>query len=478
MNLRNTDAGPLRVSLTAHQGPEGKILLIEAQCSDEPRTRKNLELAVVIDRSGSMQGRKLEIARQATAEMIRTLHPADRITVVAYDDNIDVLCPLSPPSPGLAHLVERIHAGGSTNLYGGWVRGAKSLPPGGRVLLLSDGLANQGRYQHAHDLARHAGISYEKFRITTSTIGIGEDYDESLMAGMARSGGGTHYFAYTAESVRGAFSQERFSVGSIAVGFVSLRIDGTDVHLGHFWGGETKRAAVEVRDLPKSAEIIYTPAGGERPVKERVGCPAEFGKSDQATFQYLLDRAIALEGDAGTVRSRESASSLRESLRSLLLAMLNHPLADCDDAKTAIARVEASCDRLEQLSIVYDERMATMHRKRSMQSSHNMRERAKSFSSFDDERDLVLMDYRSHAGAPAPATLQVDAAEAAKAPVDRWRSWQAVPVVGPTRTLAMVNPKDGFTIAEIESVLGGPSRPVVLQGGVQELEMLLATYAP
>ena len=477
MNLQNTAAGPLGIALTAHEGPEGRILLVEAQCIQQETRRSPLELAIVIDRSGSMQGRKLEIARNATAEFVRTLAPQDRVSIVTYDDHVEVLCPLSPPSDGLARLIERIHAGGSTNLYGGWVKGAKLLSPGARVLLLSDGLANHGRFQSAFDLARHAGISYEKFRITTSTIGVGEDYDEALMAGMARTGGGTHYFAFTAESIREAFSQERFSVGAVAVGFVTVVVDGKEVQFGHFWAGETKRVAIELRDLPREAEVRWMHSGTTRVDRAHLDLPNAFGQSDRATFQLLLDRTIALEADAVTVRNRESASALRERLRGLLLSMLNHPMADHDEARSAIARIEASCDRLEGLSRVYDERDATMHRKRSMQSSYNLRERAKSFSSFADEAPHVMQESRAMR-APAPLHMALDEARLARASMDQWRGWEAVPILASKPTVAMVNARDGFTIAEIEQALGEQVESVPLAGGTAELEDLIAAYRP
>jgi Ca-activated chloride channel family protein len=121
---------------------------------------------------------------------------------VIYDHDVEVLVP-STPADGEAlrnaiAQVERVQARGNTNLGGGWLTGCEELArhaqPGrvARCLLLSDGLANAGITDRA-ELARHA----EELRargITTSTIGLGADFDERLLEGMSRAGGGHSYF--------------------------------------------------------------------------------------------------------------------------------------------------------------------------------------------------------------------------------------------------------------------------------------------
>jgi hypothetical protein len=126
---------------------------------------------------------------------------------------------------------------------------------------------------------------------------------------------------------------------------------------------------------------------------------------------------------------------------------------------------------------VYDERNATMHRKRSMQSSYNLRERAKSFSSFADEALHVMQESRAMR-APAPLHMAIDEARLARLSVDQWRGWEAVPILASKPTVAMVNARDGFTIAEIEQALREQVESVPLAGGTAELEDLIAAYRP
>ena len=129
------------------------MLELTAPPAPADRPRLPLHLALVIDRSGSMNGAKLATARECAAYLARRLSPDDELAIVTYDDAVRLELALSPVgSHGaqLEHALRRITAGGMTNLSGGWLKGVEQLRgvPGGRgpkkVLLLSDGLANRG----------------------------------------------------------------------------------------------------------------------------------------------------------------------------------------------------------------------------------------------------------------------------------------------------------------------------------------------
>jgi len=245
MNQQTTPLAGLEVTLTAHRDEKVSLLLASLTSADRgdalPKTP--LKIAIVIDRSGSMSGEKLEITKSAVAQFVRSLDPTDRVSLVTYDDQVDLVCGLEAPSEALARRIEAIRSGGSTDLYAGWVTGAKCVGSGGRVILLSDGLANQGRFTDALSLSQHASVSYEKYNVTTTTIGVGRDYDEGLMAGMARAGGGAHYFAHTASNITEAFSQERYSAGSTVIERVTARCNGVTEQIGHFWAARPKSAS-------------------------------------------------------------------------------------------------------------------------------------------------------------------------------------------------------------------------------------------
>jgi Ca-activated chloride channel family protein len=156
-----------------------------------------------------MAGPKIEMARAAVLRAIRCLRPQDRFSVVTYDDKIDVLMPSSPATPAARAHAERCVNGleprGATDLSGGWLRGceqvglhltAESL---GRCLLLTDGLANQGITDHGQ-IVGHAAALRER-GVTTTTFGVGADFDETLLRRMSVAGGGNFYFIQYAANI-------------------------------------------------------------------------------------------------------------------------------------------------------------------------------------------------------------------------------------------------------------------------------------
>ncbi|MFN8095557.1 MAG: VWA domain-containing protein [Vicinamibacteria bacterium] len=171
--------------------------------------RLPVNLAFVVDRSGSMEGEKIERARDAAIQGIRALSPEDRFAVVAYDHEVEVVV-LSAPATDEAKAeaerrVRQIEARGSTNLHGGWERGCREIQGGlagtdvARCLLLTDGRANAGVQDHGDVLGRVAAMRRQ--RVATSAFGIGRDFDEVFLAGIAEAGGGNFHFVETAAQI-------------------------------------------------------------------------------------------------------------------------------------------------------------------------------------------------------------------------------------------------------------------------------------
>ena len=183
--------------------------------------RVPLNLSLVLDRSGSMAGGKLDAALEAAALLVRRVRPEDVVSVVAYDDEVQtVALPATGEDQGdLPRRIGAIEIGGSTNLSGGWLRGrelvaqAKREGAVNRVLLLTDGQANVG----ITDPALLAGLCLGAKRegITTTTIGIGADYDERLLRAMADAGGANTYYIERPDQAPGVF-EERSSRGCSA----------------------------------------------------------------------------------------------------------------------------------------------------------------------------------------------------------------------------------------------------------------------
>ena len=209
---------PLRPALQARQDNVLDVL-VRVQAPDAaPASKESVSapraLALVIDSSGSMQGRPLEEAKRCALAVVKRLRPDDHLAILKFDQHARLLQPALAVGNGSAasEAIQSIRAGGSTALHAGWLQGAQALAtcPESiglrRVILLSDGEANQGECNP--DVIAQACAQWAAKGVTTSTYGLGDSFNENLMVAMAQRGGGNQYYGQTADDLMAPFEQE------------------------------------------------------------------------------------------------------------------------------------------------------------------------------------------------------------------------------------------------------------------------------
>lgn len=204
--------------------------------NDKPLENRYVNMVIVLDRSGSMSGDKIEYARQAIINLLDKLTDKDRLALVTYSDNVQINSSLvnvtDTSREYLKRLVRTIYADGSTNLGGGLQEGINLLINNrpsenlSKLILISDGLANRGITDPIM-LGNMASIAVEK-NFSISTVGVGLDYNEMLMTLIADKGTGNYYYLDHPNSFAEVFQNEFQSTRSAVATSIEIRVPLTD----------------------------------------------------------------------------------------------------------------------------------------------------------------------------------------------------------------------------------------------------------
>ncbi len=261
--------------------------------------RTPLTLALVLDRSGSMQGEKMQIAKQAALRVLERLDERDQVAVVVFDDRIDVVQAKAAVTPALKASVRSalalIEARANTALHEGWLTGCNALASEqmpaaeaglSRCFLLTDGLANVGVTDPEQIASEAAGIR-EHAGIGTSTFGIGNDYNELLLGPMAVAGGGQFHHLRTADEIANTFIGELGDLLAVSARQVKLEIEvetGVQIDLvSAYWSSESTstvtRSTITIGDLL---------SGEERHIVARFGFPPRQGLDGRVVRARML----------------------------------------------------------------------------------------------------------------------------------------------------------------------------------------------
>lgn len=196
----------------------GAVYLYVHIRSGQPVTvtrRAPLNLSLVLDRSGSMAGDKIDYAKRAAKFLVDQLDNEDYLSIINYDDRVEVTSrgQAVKNKEVLKLAIDRISDRGSTNLSGGMLEGYAQLKQTkkegyvNRVLLLTDGLANAG-ITDPQELKRLVGKKYNEEELALSTFGLGADYNEDLLTLLAETGRANYYFIDSPDKIPGLFARE------------------------------------------------------------------------------------------------------------------------------------------------------------------------------------------------------------------------------------------------------------------------------
>jgi Ca-activated chloride channel homolog len=257
------------------------IRIVSPQPQETTTKRPPLNLALVIDRSGSMSGSRLEYAKAAAKYAISQLTPNDKASITIFDDNVETIIASQAVRQAATfnHSINTIETAGSTNLHGGWLEGANQAASSleitrlNRVLLLSDGQANQGETRPAEIFKQVVGLA--KKGISTSTMGVGEDFNEDLLEGIANNGDGNYHFINDPKMLPGIFAVELKGLLTTLGRIVSLGLE--------------PRVGIKITDVLNDFEKTDT---GRY-------------KLDNLRFGQQLEVAVRLEVNAEMLESQE-----------------------------------------------------------------------------------------------------------------------------------------------------------------------------
>ena len=284
-------------ALIGATAPSTRYALVSLVAPPTSRTqsREPVNVAFVLDRSGSMGGNKIQLARQAVDHALKLLRDDDRFSLVVYDDHIDVVIESTfATREALANARARlatVDARGSTDLCGGWLAGCEQVAQHledagiGRCLLLTDGLANRGITDH-DEIIKHARELRQR-GVITSAFGVGADFDERLLQQMADAGAGHFYFIERAVQIPDLFASELGETLEIVARDVTLTIETpaavqTQVLNQFETAARPERLIVQLGDLVSGQELSVVTAFDFPPGQEGSRILAIFNVADRS----------------------------------------------------------------------------------------------------------------------------------------------------------------------------------------------------
>jgi len=349
-------------------------ITLDAPPPPEKSMRPAVNLAIVLDRSGSMAGQKLERAKDAAIEALRHLGPMDMFSVVVYDHNVSTVVSAQNATniEWIEGRIRQIRSGGNTALFGGVSQGAAEVRKNlngnyvHRIILLSDGIANVGP-SSPEDLGR-LGAALIKEDISVTTVGVGTDYNEDLMTSLSQNSDGNTYFVESSRDLSRIFTAELGDVLSVVAKKVNIiielsngvkplniigregRIKGrmVELSLNQLYGSQEKYALIEV-EIPggKSGEkrdIAYVNVSYENPFTQK-----KETSSGRIYARFSKDR-LKVKKSANIAVQKDYYLNLNAISQDKAIS-----LSDRGKKNEAVSELKKSADKLRKVGQEYND---------------------------------------------------------------------------------------------------------------------------
>ncbi len=375
-----------------------KISLV-ADAVPEEVDRPPVNLCIVMDRSGSMSGNKIEQARQAALEALARLGSEDTFSLVIYGSEVDTLIPAGTIKDRrrAQEIIRGIKTSGNTALFGGVSQGAAELRKAfgdhaegmvHRMILLSDGLANKGP-SSPEDLGR-LGVSLQKEGISVTTIGVGTDYNEDLMTRLAQRSDGNTYFVENENDLARIFGQELGDVLNVVARNIRIQIEcpknvkplrsigreatirgqKVELNLNQLYGSQERYLLLEVEvpatpadtELPlMSAAIQYRNMFSEIDEKQNLALNAQFSRQEEevkASYNEVVKKEVLLQESAiakeEAIKLAEQGDQkaavevLRQNRQKIVIATEDYDFSAPEELEEEAQNLSKQSDLLEQ----------------------------------------------------------------------------------------------------------------------------------
>lgn len=273
-----------------YKTPVEEILPVRSNFEKE-KEHPSLAIALVIDKSGSMGGEKIELAKTAARSAVELLSDRDFVSVIAFDGQSFIVCPMqsATSSGSIDGAIATIAAGGGTSIYPAMSDAYDELHRASakikHVILLTDGHSEPGDFTGMAQQMASAGI-------TVSTVGVGSGADQALLQTIAETGNGRFYSCDDPQAIPQIFAKETMTASKSAIHempFLPVEIAATDVLSG-----------VDLDTAPPLLGFVVTRA---KPTSQFI-LSTETGEPLLVWWRYGLGMSVAFTSD---VKSRWAA---------------------------------------------------------------------------------------------------------------------------------------------------------------------------